>query len=293
MALPAITPYPMPSAGELPSNRVAWQPAPDRALLLIHDMQHHFLNAFTAEQPPIPALIDNIRRLHASCSAQGIPVVYSAQPGGQTPQQRGLLQDFWGQGIEAGPHGQQIVAALAPGANDTLITKWRYSAFRRTELLDLMRQHRRDQLIICGIYAHIGCLQTASDAFMSDLQPFLIADALADFSPEHHQMALRYAAQLCAVVLTTDQLVGALGQGEPTQDELGLARLRADVAALLDEPAEALDAYDNLLDRGLDSIRLMTLVERWRRAGAEISFVDLAERPTLAEWHELIAAQRA
>ena len=46
-------------------------------------------------------LVANIRRLRQHCATLGIPVVYSAQPGGQTPEQRGLLQDFWGPGVNA------------------------------------------------------------------------------------------------------------------------------------------------------------------------------------------------
>jgi aryl carrier-like protein len=64
--------------------------------------------------------------------------------------------------------------------------------------------------------------------------------------------------------------------------------VRADVAELLHLlPEEVLDA-DNLFEFGLDSIRLATLLERWRDAGAEIGFVDLAEQPTLAHWLPLL-----
>ena len=65
----------------------------------------------------------------------------------------------------------------------------------------------RDQIIVCGVYAHIGCLVTVCDAFMQDLQPFLVADAVADFSLEHHAMALTYAAQRCAVTVVTRGLL--------------------------------------------------------------------------------------
>ena len=66
--------------------------------------------------------------------------------------------------------------------------------------------------------------------------------------------------------------------------------MRADVAEVLREPSAELGDDDNLLERGLDSIRLMSLVERWRRAGAEISFVELAERPTLSDWYALLCS---
>jgi bifunctional isochorismate lyase/aryl carrier protein len=286
MALPSIASYPMPSEADLPRNKVSWTPDPQRSVLLIHDMQCYFLDAFTRGESPVTELLANIQRLRRHCAALGIPVVYSAQPGGQTPEQRGLLMHFWGPGVSGGPH-KKIVDELAPGADDILLTKWRYSAFRKTGLLDLMRERGRDQVLICGIYAHIGCLQTASDAFMHDVQPFLVADALADFSRSHHQMALNYAAQLCAVALTTQRIIEEL-RPPASQGALSRQQVRADVAEVLLEPSLAIGDDDNLLDRGLDSIRLMSLVERWRSAGAEISFVDLAERPTLADWYALL-----
>ncbi|MFI6638587.1 phosphopantetheine-binding protein [Streptomyces sp. NPDC050504] len=71
-------------------------------------------------------------------------------------------------------------------------------------------------------------------------------------------------------------------------------KIRADVADLLGcDPAE-IDPEDNLMDHGLDSVRIMTLIERWRTAGAtEVEFPDLAERPELAHWTALLTGGAA
>ncbi|NNB85306.1 isochorismatase family protein [Corallococcus exiguus] len=290
MALPAIAPYSMPGAAELPRNKLAWTPEPKRCVLLIHDMQRYFVDAFTQGQSPVTELVANIQRLRDHAVKLGIPVVYSAQPGDQTAEQRGLQLEFWGPGVRAGPK-QQIIDELTPAQDDTVLTKWRYSAFRNTRLMDLMREQGRDQLIICGIYAHIGCLQTASDGSMSEIRPFLVADAVADFSLEKHQMALEYASKLVAFVTTTQQLMDAMpvqAAGAAVDRE----QLRADVAELLMESASAIGEDENLLERGMDSIRLMSLVERWRQGGTEVSFVELAEKPTLTDWYALLAAKQ-
>ncbi len=291
MALPSIAPYPMPGVAELPTNKVSWTPDPKRAALLIHDMQQYFVGAFTPGQSPIPELLANIQTLRQHCTALGIPVVYSAQPGGQSPEQRGLQLDLWGPGINGGPHAKQIVEALAPREGDILLTKWRYSAFIKTELLEMLRERGRDQLIICGIYAHIGCLQTATHAFMHDVQAFLVADAVGDFSLEKHRLALDYASKLCAVTATTRQIMEHLGTPEPRQAlPRSRQQLRQEVAELLLQSASEIGEEENLLERGLDSIRIMSLVERWRRAGVELSFVELAERPTLNDWYSLLTS---
>ena len=58
---------------------------------------------------------------------------------------------------------------------------------------------------------------------------------------------------------------------------LDLESLRADLAEVLGEPAEDIGYDDDLRDLGLDSIRLMSLVETWRGRGAKADFADLAE----------------
>ncbi|TJZ58895.1 isochorismatase family protein [Streptomyces piniterrae] len=210
MPLPAIAPYPMPSSAVLPRNRVDWTVQPARAVLLVHDLQNHFLRPFTPDAAPLTELLDNVGRLTKHCRAIGLPVVYAAQPGGQTPAQRGLQQDFWGDGVPDDRDAEGIAAAVAPQHGDTLLTKWKYSAFIRTDLAEQMYDLGRDQLIIVGVYAHIGVQATACDAWMRDIQPFVVADAVADFSAADHIQALRWAARTCAAVTTTEALVQSI-----------------------------------------------------------------------------------
>ncbi|PSK98147.1 aryl carrier-like protein [Murinocardiopsis flavida] len=65
-------------------------------------------------------------------------------------------------------------------------------------------------------------------------------------------------------------------------------RLHADVAEVLGEDPATIDPDEDLLDRGMDSIRLMSLVETWRRSGAETDFVALGDEPTIAAWTRLL-----
>src|SRR5690606_14607414 len=145
-------------------------------------------------------------RLRAACDALGIPVFYTAQPPVQPARDRALLNDFWGPGLTAPEHQADaaIIDALAPHPEDTVLTKWRYSAFQRSDLRERLARLERDQLIITGVYAHIGCLSTALEAFMQDVQAFLAIDACADFSLAEHEMAIRHVAQRCGASLTTD-----------------------------------------------------------------------------------------
>ncbi|GHF26380.1 hypothetical protein GCM10010218_04010 [Streptomyces mashuensis] len=207
MALPAIAPYPMPTAADLPANKATWTVDPARAVLLVHDLQNYFLGAYQPGTSPVTELLANVARLRAHCHRLGIPVVYSAQPGGQTPAERGLQQDFWGPGLPDDAHAKAIAAEVAPTAGDTVLTKWKYSAFVRTDLAERMAAQGRDQLVVVGVYAHIGVLTTAADAWMRDIRPFVVADAVADFSAEDHATALHWTAAKCAVVTTTEHIL--------------------------------------------------------------------------------------
>lgn len=210
MAIPAIDSYPMPTERDLPTNLVNWRISPRRAVLLVHDLQQYFLQPFGSGWSPLTDLLGNAASLRSRFTDLGVPIAYTAQPGGMTPDERGLLADFWGPGMSRDPEHRRIVAKVAPAPSDKVLTKWRPSAFHRTGLLEWMREQGRDQLVICGVYAHVGILMTAHDGFSHDIQTFVVADAIADFTPEYHRMTLEYVASRCSVTVSTHQALGML-----------------------------------------------------------------------------------
>ena len=66
-------------------------------------------------------------------------------------------------------------------------------------------------------------------------------------------------------------------------------QLREEVSDLLDVGTDQLGADDNLVNLGLDSVRVMALAERLRAHGADITFLDMIERPTLREWLTMVS----
>ena len=66
--------------------------------------------------------------------------------------------------------------------------------------------------------------------------------------------------------------------------------LRNDIAEALGEEPSNIADDDNLVDLGLDSIRILMLSTRWRDAGFDIGFLDLADEPTIEAWSKLAGA---
>lgn len=209
MTIPAIDPYMLPA---LPDNRLNWTFEADRAVLLIHDMQHYFLRPYQMDSSPRADVLSNLLAIRQRCAELGIPVVYTAQPGSQAPADRGLLTDLWGPGLTDAKEDTDICAPLMPAPSEILLAKHRYSALVRSPLVNLMRSSGRDQLLIGGVYAHIGIQATAVDAFSNDIKPFVLGDAIAAFNADDHRAALAYIARYCARVEATSEVIRTLAK---------------------------------------------------------------------------------
>ncbi|MBF6543503.1 phosphopantetheine-binding protein [Nocardia brasiliensis] len=75
---------------------------------------------------------------------------------------------------------------------------------------------------------------------------------------------------------------------------IGREDVIADIAAALGVAPHEVPEDGDLTDAGLDSVRLMSLVEKWRAAGApEADFATLAAEPVLGVWLDVLVPGRA
>ncbi|MGD9739630.1 MAG: phosphopantetheine-binding protein [Bauldia sp.] len=72
-----------------------------------------------------------------------------------------------------------------------------------------------------------------------------------------------------------------------------LEGMRADIAAAIGIAPDEVGDRDNLADLGLDSIRAMTLVDRWSASGITLTFAEMAEEVELAAWHAIVTRRLA
>ncbi|MFI6350420.1 amino acid adenylation domain-containing protein [Streptomyces sp. NPDC050560] len=71
------------------------------------------------------------------------------------------------------------------------------------------------------------------------------------------------------------------------------SELSAAVGELLGLPAEGIDEDAHLVGLGLDSLAMMRLAGRCRRAGSDVRFADLMAEPTLGAWRRLLRERAA
>ena len=70
--------------------------------------------------------------------------------------------------------------------------------------------------------------------------------------------------------------------------EISRDEIRAAVAAQLGSAATEIADTDDLIQMGLNSMRMMSLAGGWRKRGSGITFADLAGSPTIERWHALL-----
>src|ERR1700744_5884417 len=66
--------------------------------------------------------------------------------------------------------------------------------------------------------------------------------------------------------------------------------IRATIAAQLGSPVTDIADHDDLIQLGLNSIRMMALAGGWRKQGVDVTFAELAASPTIESWHDLLSA---
>ena len=140
----------------------------ERAALVIVDVQESFREVI----PDFATMASRIATLAQGAQILGIPVLITEQ------YPRGL-----------GKTASEIIAAVGPDA--PVFEKTAFSSCGAASFTDHLSSLARDQVILCGIEAHICINQTAHDLLAGNRQVHLVTDCIGARTERNRAVALR------------------------------------------------------------------------------------------------------
>jgi nicotinamidase-related amidase len=173
---------------------------PARTALVVIDMQNDFVSpGGNLLVPDAEATIPAIHGLVELARANRMRVVYSQD----THRDGDPEWKIWPEHAREGSWGWEIVDALAPAEDETVIRKVRYDAFYGTPLDHLLRLWGVDTLVICGTVANICVHYTAASAALRWYDVVIPSDAVSALEPFDLESSLHQTAFLFAGRVTT------------------------------------------------------------------------------------------
>jgi nicotinamidase-related amidase len=173
---------------------------PGRTALVVIDMQNDLVKqGGSLLVPDAEATVPAIRRLLDRARSSRMHVVYIQD----THREGDPEWQIWPEHCREGTWGWEIVAELAPRADDTVLSKVRHDAFYGTPLDHLLRVWRVDTLVICGTVANIGVYYTAASAALRWYAIVVPRDAISALEPFDLETLLRQTALVLGGRLTT------------------------------------------------------------------------------------------
>ena len=184
----------------------------DCALLII-DMQ----NDFIAEGAPIECpggldIVPNIQRMKAWANENGVPIIYTQEAHRRQKVDFGMeLERSEPEHCLEGGQGIEIISALKPDPSDYVVIKRRYSAYFQTDFEILLKGLKRTAVLICGAATNVCVYATALETQQRDMRPVVLRDCVAGTSVELHEAFLKNIDYVVGDVVTSDELIAALG----------------------------------------------------------------------------------
>ena len=224
----------------MPALQIQARPEPvkielARTAMIVIDMQNAFgspggmfdkagvpISSIQAAVAPTRAAVEAARRA-------GMKIVYLKM---------GFMADLSDLGAEDGPNehflghlgvkdgvltrdtwGTDIVDELAPGENDTVIYKTRFSGFYRTELDELLKGFGIKHLIVTGCTTSVCVESTIRDAFFRDYHCVVLEDCTAEpmgagLSRSNHDATILLVERIFGSISTSTSVIDALHAAE-------------------------------------------------------------------------------
>jgi ureidoacrylate peracid hydrolase len=199
---------------------------PDRAALLIIDMQNDFVSVrgkmaeFGFETANVRATVPLIRALLDAARSGGFAVIHTRMINDDA-QNPPSWRSFWGEPAMTlpGSWGAEQVMELSPLPGEIVLSKYTYGAFLGTNLDSILRRKRIETLMIAGTDLNICAGDTIHQAFALGYHVVAVSDCLASFSrvgKEHaeqlQKMALYIVENHLGIAVPSAELIQTIAR---------------------------------------------------------------------------------
>jgi nicotinamidase-related amidase len=183
--------------------------------LLVMDFQTLIVDNYAAGAE---ALLDRTAKLIAAAHAVGMRVIYVVvgfRPGYPEVSDRNVtFSGLKASGaFAAGAENVKVHPAVAPLAEEIVVTKHRVSAFAGTDLDLVLRANGVETLILTGIATSGVVLSTLRHAADADYRLLVVSDCCSDRDEEAHRVLLERIFPRQATITTAAGLTQAIGAG--------------------------------------------------------------------------------
>jgi nicotinamidase-related amidase len=200
------------------------------ALLFFDMLNVYYHDAEKKKKESMRPVIDNAVRLRDGARTAATPIFYAQanhRPDGATNNRVITDTDMrlrsWPTNefvpkppaATAGSWEAAIIEELKPQPEDTVIPKYRWSAFFQTYLDLALRARRIDTIILSGGSTEVGVASTVYAARDMDYHLIIARDACSGSQMEAHDILMDKVFPKMARVRTTDQVLEMIRNGRP------------------------------------------------------------------------------
>ena len=104
----------------------------------------------------------------------------------------------------------KILKDLAPNENEIVIQKPSYGAFYDTPLETILKNLKKDTVIICGTLTNFCCGMTARQAYERSFKVVFGSDVTSTDDKEMHKTELNVLRKGFAVILNSEEIMASI-----------------------------------------------------------------------------------
>jgi len=181
-----------------------------RSALIIVDMQKYFFQDVERRRN-LDQVVNNINTLIDYFDECSLPVFHVVSCYQANRSDWDLKMKTTGEPeLIIGTQEAEILSEIRVSKRHNSIIKTRYSAFFKTNLAELLQDHRIDRVVVIGAYTHYCVNATIFDAYCYDFVPSIITDAVISHLEKEANVMIDRMRRNGYHVFTTQELIAGM-----------------------------------------------------------------------------------